>query len=189
MLWILSFPLTIIVLKLLPTSELHTFTIYCLLYTSPVHVCFAWLLVFLVLLLSRPLGRRTKFNDVQFHYFFGIKNKYIHGSYNFNAERARRLHGKCKCGMHVTYMHLRFPTDACDDFCFIRFKIKRPTSYGNIFMQFQHSVSTIDKDIMKIEYTLDYKISLTVLFYHFCVTPILISFLRTFLNGVSMFEK
>lgn len=123
--------------------------------------------------------RCTKFSDISFHRFSGIKNKYPRTSCDFNAESAT-ANADAAC----TYMHLRLSTDACDDFCSTRFKIKRSTSYGNIFMRFQRGIDY--RDTVKIECTPDYGSFPAVYFFlfvcHFRVTPALLSFLRTFLK-------
>lgn len=119
----------------------------------------------------------TKFNNVSFHRFFGIKNKYPCRSCNFIAETARHLHGKRRCCMLV--MHTRFSIGASDDFCFIRFKIKRPTSYGNIFMQFQRSRYRLYSQRIKIHVKIEYYGLLglfSLIFRHLRVTSALLSF-------------
>lgn len=103
-------------------------------------------------------------------------------------EKARHLHGKRRCCMPVMYM--RFSTDACDDFCFIRFKINCDRRHTEIFSCnfIVVDIDYIHEDIMKIEYS-GLLGPFSLIFCHFRVTPALLSFLRTFLKRVSMFEK
>lgn len=110
----------------------------------------------------------------------------IHGSCNFNAERARRLRGKRRCSMYVIYM--RFSTDACDDFYFIRLKIKRPTSYGNIFMQFQRSIDYRRRYIVKNRILWIIRTILMFLFSFLCHVCSTIFFLRTFLKCIDVWK-